>query len=118
MLLHSDPRGEWITHDFLLLEALQIMEQERCGQCGLPVWMCHDESGDVQFSIEEDECVAKRDTDIRREKEGDSKKAAHGVNYYPSPYFVNDADWLSVRDGYYERMAKRAEADAKERAEY
>ena len=108
MIFQEDPRGEWRRHDFLLLEALQLMEQERCGQCGLPVWMCHDETGLVQFSIEEDECIAKRDVDKKQEVESKKDKKSHGINYYPRPFFVEGASWVEVRDAHYERQAEIA----------
>lgn len=113
MLLHEDPGKPWRKHDFLLLEALQLMEQERCGQCGLPRWMCHDETGGVQFSIEEDECVAKREIDKRHEDDSKKDKKTHGISYYPSPFFVDGATWIDARDAYYTRQAELA----KERAE-
>ena len=108
MLFQEDPRGEWRKHDFLLLEALQIMEQERCSQCGLPVWMCHDSTGGVIIEVESDECIAKRDVDKEQERASKKKNAEHGVSYYPNPKFVGGSDWLTVRDAYYREREQRA----------
>ena len=58
MILHKQPSKPWNKHDFLLLEAYQILEEERCGQCGLPKYICHSEDPEVRFRIEEDQCAA------------------------------------------------------------
>ena len=117
MLFQEQPSKEWRKHDFLLLEALQIMEQERCGQCGLPRWMCHDETGNVQFSIEEDECVVKRDIDKKNEEAAEKKSKNHGISLTPSPYFVNGASWVDARDAYYKAVSARLKEQAEMRAE-
>lgn len=83
------------------------MEQERCGQCGLPIWQCHDDTGKVQFSVEQDTCVAKRQVELEQEKQTKDKKL-HGVNFYPSPFFVDGGTWVGVRDAYYEAQAEKA----------
>ncbi|QIK61797.1 hypothetical protein G7068_16150 [Leucobacter viscericola] len=84
------------------------MEQERCGQCGMPVWMCHDETGGVQFSIQEDECVAKREIDRRNDADSKKGKSAHGISLRPEPYYVDGATWLETRDTYYKTLVERA----------
>lgn len=108
MLFQEDPGKPWRRHDFLLVEALQIMEQERCGQCGLPIWMCHDETGAAQFSIDEDHCVVKRDIDLRYERDSKKDIKTHGVAFLPRPFFVDGKSWVEVRDSYYTRQQELA----------
>ena len=117
MLFQEQPDKKWRKHDFLLIEALQIMEQERCGQCGLPRWMCHDETGKVQFRIEEDLCIVKRDIEIKNEQDQESGGKNHGISLQPEPFYVNGGDPISTRDAYYETLKKRREEREKELAE-
>lgn len=114
MLFQEQPGKKWRKHDFLLIEALEIMESERCGQCGLPRWQCHDETGDIQFRITEDVCVVKRDIDIKNEESSKAEAKNHGVSLLPEPFYVNGGDPVTLRDAYYEAVKKRQEEREKE----
>lgn len=104
MILHTQPTKRWNAHDFLLLEAYQILEEERCQQCGLPRYICHNESSDVRFRIVEDTCAAMVEKDMYEEQKRGSDKdyrAPAGTTLRPEPYAVDGRDLTTFRTQYY-----------------
>lgn len=92
--------GEW---DYLLVEAVQQLENERC-RCGLPIYICHSDDPHIRFRVEEDVCEAKRVVDAfeeRQQKSDPKYKAPHGTALRPIPYTTDDSDFVSYRDDYY-----------------
>jgi hypothetical protein len=104
MILQKQPSKPWDKYDFLLLEAYQILEEERCPQCGLPQWICHNEDEDIQIELRDDTCFVKR-----TEQEADAINAKI-TNYktplgtvvqpHPKTYSGKALDWR-VREQYY-----------------
>ena len=60
----TDNRKRWSKWDIVLAQAFQILENERCSQCGLPRYICGNDSRDIDFRIEKQVCYAT----IAREK--------------------------------------------------
>lgn len=95
------------------------MENERCGQCGLPKYICQNESNDIDFRIEVETCHAtkrlqekeRRDEELRSKgKKGKPQPAPAGEAGYPVPYTLSGVSLSSMREPYYEQQAKRREA--------
>ena len=110
MIMHTQPRGKWSEWDFLCIEAYQIVQNERCRQCGLPVWMCHNDDGDIGTKVVKDICYSTREVETKDEEASSKKgyKAPKGVKTRPEPYRYSgrplDAD---VREDYYKREYER-----------
>lgn len=118
MLFHTQPNEPWESVDFSLLVALQILEEETCGQCGQPLWLCRSGDKDLYFKVEKSTCYA---TKRLREKEFEmmdkkdktnisaKERKAWGVSYYPVPSLVPNGNrkYLPTRKEYHEsKMVK------------
>lgn len=113
LILGKDSRRPWGKWDLLLAEAYQILQDERCPQCGLPRYICNNDSQDVQFRIVEEQCVAlvKRD-EYEAKKYGKDTPKPNGTVLRPQPYIVNDAYELAeLREPYYKAQYAKAEPD-------
>lgn len=105
MILHEQPSEPWNDHDFLLIEAYEIFQSERCS-CGLLIYMCHSEDDAIQFDVHEDVCAAKVavETKESKYKDGDRPK---GTRLVPFPFMTNGEEFITLREPYYAAEAKR-----------
>ena len=105
MLFHEQPTDPWNPFDFLLLEALQILEQETCSECGNPIWICrNDNAHNVGFKIKVTTCYAKAELDKWQERQDKSnKKLGPGEIPYIVSYTYDDSDMPS-RNSYYQGL--------------
>jgi len=98
MLFHEQPTDPWISLDFLLIEAMQILEEETCSECGNPIWVCRNENANnVGFKIKTATCYAKLEFDKwqeLQEKKKDQKKK-HGQFPYIEAYTYDESDMPS-----------------------
>ncbi|WP_217182694.1 hypothetical protein [Streptomyces sp. AC495_CC817] len=108
MILGEDNRKAWSHLDVLAMQAFQIIEDERCGQCGLPRWLCKNDDPRLQVRIKVDSCYAKQELDKFEEER---KKGDSGGLAYPEFYTKPDNIPLhEFRALYYEQLAaERAE---------
>ena len=101
------PDELWDEHDFLLHEAYAILESERCNQCGIPRYICHNDDPNVEFEMVEDSCVATARKDQFEESErlagGDNYKIPAGTTVRPNAFLVDGGDPASVRDSFYQK---------------
>lgn len=112
MILGKDSRKSWDKWDLLLAEAYQILQDERCSQCGLPRYICHSEDAGVHFDIEVDACDAKKAIAIYEKNRGgkDGYQPPPGTQLFPRPVMDDPArDLTELRRPYYEAEAKRQE---------
>jgi hypothetical protein len=96
--------AKWTEWDYLLIEAIQQLESERC-RCGLPVYICHSDDPRIRFRVEEDVCEATKAIDIyedRAQKSSKEYKRPHGSSLRPVPYTTDDSDFVIYRDDYYQ----------------
>lgn len=105
-------KAAWTEWDYLLVEAVQTLEAERC-RCGLPAYVCHSSDPHIRFRIEEDTCEAtaavERHEDALRRANKDYKPPA-GTSLRPVPYTTDGSDFVEYREDYYaEQMARRKE---------
>lgn len=120
MILHTQPSDPWIEEDFLLLEAFQILEQERCGQCGLPRYICHTSDTRVRFDIHEDTCEAKYEVERHEENLAaqEGYKAPLGTVMVPRPWMSDRSDFAELRDDYYRAEVQRESEIAEARPDF
>lgn len=88
---------------------MQILEDETCGQCGNPIWVCRNESaGNVGFKVKEATCFATAELERWQEKEEKkkSKKKKHGSYPYTVAYTYDGSDMPSRRQ-FYEYLAEQ-----------
>jgi hypothetical protein len=104
---------DWDALDRALIEAYQILEDERCPECGQPTWICRNDDPNIQFEIKKDVCYAKRALeeknadlkDIKNAKDRAKAKASWGAIEYPTPFTLDESP-LPTRKEYYDRVAK------------
>ena len=99
--------GKW---DILVAEAYEIVQRERCGECRLPLWICHNEDNAVQFRVSVKSCVAMAEVDKKRASMTKGKKEMPaGTNLQPEPYMVDDSRQLiELREAYYKAEYEKA----------
>lgn len=89
------------------MEAYQILENERCPQCGTYRWICGNEDEDVQTRVKYDYCSMKAATDrvndTNRKKTNFEPEA--GVVMRPEPFTVSGRDLVDYREPYYKTQA-------------
>jgi hypothetical protein len=110
MLFHEQPSELWTEFDFMLIEALQILEDETCSECGNPIWVCrNDAASNVGFKIKTTRCFAKGELEKWREKQDKKKaKANHGELPYIVSYTYDDGP-LPSRSSYYKALSDKIE---------
>lgn len=73
--------------DFLLVEAMQILEDETCPECGSPIWVCRNEfASNIGFKVRTSICYAR--AELERWQEQEEKKKSSKKDYGVSPYTV------------------------------
>lgn len=109
-ILGKDSRKPWGKWDILLAEAYQILQDERCGHCGLPRYICHNTSERIQFRIAEDECVVveKKNSWMKSWESKKENKDKPAPQLRHEAFTVDDSDLSDFRQPYYEDLlAKR-----------
>jgi len=111
MLFHEQPTDAWTPFDFMLVEAMQMLEDETCAECGNPVWVCrNEEASNVGFKVKITKCYGKAELDKWREKE--EKKESSIKRYGEMPYIVAytyDDSPMPTRKSYYESLSDKVE---------
>jgi hypothetical protein len=109
MLFHEQPTDPWNDFDFMLVEALQMLEDETCNECGNPIWVCRNESAtNVGFKIKTTKCFAKAELEKWRETEDKKKKKKYGEMPYIVAYTYDDGP-MPTRAGYYQSLSDKIE---------
>jgi hypothetical protein len=93
----------------MLIEAMQILEEETCKECGSPIWVCRNEfASNVGFKVKVATCFAKAELDRWNEREDKKKssKKRHGEYPYVVPYTYDDTD-LPTRRSFYKAMYEK-----------
>lgn len=110
MLFHEQPSDPWIDFDFMLLEAYQMLQEETCGECGSPIWICrNEEASHIGFKVKTTTCFAKAEMDRWQEaQEKKSSKRAPGELPYVVPYSY-DGTPLPTRREFYKGLSDKIE---------
>ena len=104
MIFHEQPTEPWTRHDFLLLEAYQIIKNETCPKCGHPIWLCRSESNQFEWRVEAYVCQAERvlkqkewkRTASKGDKVDPKERAEWGKEYYAVPAPLKDAGFTEL----------------------
>jgi hypothetical protein len=94
----------------MMLEAMQILEDEPCKECGSQIWICRNESAaHVGFKVKIATCFAKAELDRHQEREEKKKKKnkKHGEQEYVLPY-AYDGGELPTRMSYFNSLTQQA----------
>ena len=89
MVLRQQPNEEWSEADFKLVEAYDIIESEKCPQCGNPIWLCHSENPNLQFEVKVSTCYASIAVEGWQEaRQKANRPVKRGENPYAIPYVL------------------------------
>ena len=114
VVVGGQPHDEWTDMDFRILEAYQIMQDEACGHCGNPIWLCRNE--EVMWAVKSDMCYADRALEEWHDKQRDSKGKSGvkaGVHPYATAYvqkfddsgeMFEDTENLPSRQSFFEGL--------------
>jgi hypothetical protein len=104
----------WLPIDFMIAEAYQMLQSERCPQCGLPVYICHSTDRRLRIEIREDTCEVEVEKERREEviKTSNDGKLPEGTVLRVEPYMVDGSDLVELREPYWEQEnARRSELE-------
>jgi len=74
LLQNRQPTEGWSANDKKLAMALQILEDETCSDCGVPIWIGHSDDKNVEFEIKSKTCYSC--ARIESEKESEEKRSS------------------------------------------
>lgn len=97
--------------------ALHILEEERCQNCGLPLWIAHSEDASMEFKLEHVECYACQFEDKETSKKTYDRKK--GRTPYVVPYMdvlEGEDDSLPTRRDWFQHKIDKAIAAAEREA--
>lgn len=109
MILGEDNRKAWSTLDVLVMQAYQILETERCSQCGSYVWLCQNDDPILNVKAKKQTCQATAYMKDYGEKHKDDE--ANGISARPVFYARDDTPLHKFRDRYYESLAESQSTD-------
>lgn len=104
-ILGSDQKS-WNKWDILVAEAYEIVQREKCGQCGLPVWVCRSDDEHIQFKMKRDTChaIAKK-SEYEKKHQKDAEN--HAITIRPEPHVTDGRDLIQFREPYYKSLYER-----------
>lgn len=109
ILRKSKLRHTFSEMDFLIAEAVTLLEGERCAQCGLPKWICQSNDPDIEIDLVKEECNAVRKKAKREEKDQKDKKDTAGVAYGFEPYTHSGTPLEQFREPFYRERNEKYE---------
>jgi hypothetical protein len=92
----------------LFITAYELLQDEICPECGEPVWICHNESKDIQFTGKETICyktkarIQYKEKRTKVSKEHQDKQA--GITYLVRTVF--ESGKLPLRKRFYKEQKK------------
>lgn len=119
LILGTDNRKRMSKWDLVLIEAHQILQRERCPQCGYPRWVCSNPDAEIDVQFRVDTCFVTRAQDKHekaREKQRTDRsrnktaEAPAGEVAVPLVYRIDGGALEDLREPYYEAEEKRHEA--------
>jgi len=102
-VFEKQPSDPWDHADFRLLEAYQILQDETCGNCGHPLWLCR--NPDVFWEVRTDLCAAEKEIESWHKKQTKEKP---GVHPRTVPYVLS-SDERGVMSPDYDNLPSRAD---------
>ena len=125
LLFEHGAFGKEIRREFdsRILIAYQILQDETCPSCGVPIWYGHNEDREIAFEVLQSTCFSCADLerardDSRKQSEG-REHTRYGITEYVRPYKDGGTDAygkpqerlpLDSREDSFKAMALRAAA--------
>jgi hypothetical protein len=107
ILRNRQPSDGWSAADKKLAVAFQILEDETCKECGVPVWIGHSDDENVVFEIKSRTCYSCAAIESARDKEEARKgkrKPAKGKKHF---LHTEVGQRMPTRDQYYAAEAEK-----------
>ena len=103
-MIRGTQPDRWSREDVLLANALTVLENETCRECGTPAWIGHNTDNRILFKTDSAHCYGCEELEKDREKKSKDKSyKGHGETLYVIPYMFKDLDPLPSRREAYER---------------
>lgn len=103
LLCDSDPQGEWMRLDYLLVDAYYTMDREICTICNNPIWLCHSTDNRIEFKATVQTCFAKAEIE-------EFEKSEKGKALTAGEYVVARPIGLDDGRGNFEPLPNRRDA--------
>lgn len=106
LIFREQPTDPWEEFDYALTVAVEYLDQETCGQCGHPVWVCQSTSRYMEVKVETRVCRISRAVQERQHNDTNDKpadkntKKTWGLTYFGSPRMLKGKP-LPTRAEYY-----------------
>lgn len=102
-MIHGAQPGEWTREDVLLANALTVLENETCKECGIPAWWGYSTDNRILFKTETSHCYGCEELEKARDKASkDKSNKGFGDTIYPVPYMFGGKEPLPSRRESYE----------------
>lgn len=103
-LLHeADPNKGWWELDYLIQDAVFILESEVCSRCNNPIWLCHSTDNSIDFKVSKRTCYATAELE-------DFEKRDMGKKLEAGQYLVAKPIGIEGEKGEFEPLPPRHEA--------
>jgi hypothetical protein len=104
ILKSRQPSDGWTEFDKKLAVAFQILEDETCSDCGVPIWLAHSDDKDIIFEVKSRVCYSCAAVEAAQEKKS-RRKPAKGLKRFLTTRTRDDTPHLPSRRKYLERQA-------------
>ena len=107
ILKDKQPSDGWSAVDKKLALAFQIMEDETCNDCGVPIWIGHSDDKDIVFEVKSRVCYSCATVENEQEKQDNRKnkrKPTKGEKHFIAQH---DATTQPTREAYYKAEAEK-----------
>ncbi len=92
LIATAQPTDDWTIEDKKLVIAFTVLDKQRCGKCGQPLWICRSMNNNLDFSVKVGTCYVEKALEDRKKK--DSKRKDGGLKdgqfYYTEPIMRGD----------------------------
>lgn len=105
ILTNRQPADGWSPTDKKLAVAYQILEDETCQDCGIPVWLGHSDDEHVVFDIKSRICYGCAETEKAQERESSRKGKRSPTKGKKSFIQVQESDELPSRQQFYVKQS-------------
>jgi hypothetical protein len=92
--------------DYALAHAVQVLTEEKCPKCGVPIWHAFSEDSDVDFKEDLQKCYSCAHQEDAKKDRKDSPGESYTVRAVPA----EGAEKLPTRGDFYEAQHKKAVA--------
>lgn len=106
ILRDRQPSDGWSAVDKKLAIAFQILEDETCPDCGIPIWLGHNDAEDIVFEIKARVCYSCATVETTRERE-ENKKNKRKPTKGEKKFISNETKDIHTRAAYYQAESEK-----------